>query len=238
MKKTGIIFLCSALAFTACKKEQNVNPDSPKGGKARSTQLAKMSSTDLADLVTVSERGYLVIAGSEAYAAYLNFLEESSVDEIAAFHNSIGFVSQASVQGQAGNYIAPSASNGEYVFSQTGMVQIGSILYRGVNSEGYLLAMPVSSLNDATYEAMVSRSFSPQTMCRLKPGGDYGDNLEAFVLTHTGFDEPSDPPTPPVVCERKVTHTYSAGGVTIMDESWYFLGIRYRHIITIHDDRP
>lgn len=164
MKKTGIILLSTALAFSACKKEQTTAPGNPAGSQSRTPALSKMAPASLADHISVSARGYLVIPDSNVYAEYINFLEGNSLEDIAAFHSTIGFISQASVEGQAGNYIAPSAANGAYVFNQSGMVQIGSILYRGVNTEGYLLAMPVANLTESTYAAMAAKTFLPQSM--------------------------------------------------------------------------
>ena len=242
MKRSGILILAAALLMTACNKQQalNTNPDpvSQGGSGTHPTTAAKKSANELADLIKVSANGYLVIPDDAAYAEYLDFLASSTVEEIAAFHSGIGFTSQAGVTGQAGNYIAPSADNGEYIFSQAAMVQIGGILYRGVNSDGYFLAMPVTSLNESTYEKLVAKTFDASTMCKLQVGGNYGEDLEAYVKDHIGTKDETTPPAPPVTCGKKVVYTYSAGGVTIMDESWYFLGFRYRHHITIVDDRP
>ena len=237
MKRSGIIILGSVLLFTACKKEQS--PVSPNpAGTTNTTTVAKKSASTLAGQVAVSDHGYLILPDEHAYAVYIDFLGSSSVEEIAAFHTSIGFTSQASVEGQAGNYIAPAENNGAYLFSQNAMIQIGQVLYRGVNSEGYYLAMPVSNLNENTYSALVAKSFNPSVMCRLKVGGNYGENLAAFVTGNVGFDDNTNPPPAPEICGKKVTHTYTGGGVTIVDESWYFLGFRYKHVVTIYDGRP
>lgn len=234
MNKVGIILLGSILLFTACTKEKS--PVMPE--KSKLSQLpvtSRITSDDLTDRISVSERGFLILNDSNAYADYLNFLEENSAGEIATFHGTIGFSSQVDIPGDADNYIPPTAMmNGAHVFNETGIVQIGSVIYRGVNSDGYYMAMPASHLNDETYAALASKEFDPMVMCKLKVGGDYGDNLEAFVNSHIGYSDPSTPPTPPEICERKITHIYSDGhGTYIIDESWYFLGYRYRHVITI-----
>lgn len=238
MKRTGIIIFAGALLFTACQKQQLSNPLVDTTKKSDQFSNARKAGNSLVDQVKVSSYGFLILADSNAYADYLNFLDSNTAEDIRAFHSSIGFTSQATLADQAGNYFNPSVHNAEYIFSQTAMIQIGSVIYRGVNSEGYYLAMPISRLSETTYNALASKTFDREGMCRLKVGGDYGDNLEAFVNTHVGYDDPSQPPTPIDVCGRKITHTYSGGGVTIVDESWYFLGFRYRHVVTIYDGRP
>ncbi|MBN9482164.1 MAG: hypothetical protein BGO70_16460 [Bacteroidetes bacterium 43-93] len=238
MRRFSFIAICGLLFLTACKKEQLTKADStPAPAKSKLYNAASISPDGLADEVSVSAYGFLVLPDTNVYAHYIDFLDSNSANNIAAFHSSIGFSSQAAVQGQAGNYIPPSVNNGEYVFNQSGIVQIGSIVYRGVNSEGYLLAMPVNYLNAGTYAALVNKQFLPSVMCKLKVGGSYGDNPEAFILGNIGYADVAPPPPAPVICGKKVTHTYTTGNVTVQDTSWYFLGIRYRHevIIIIHD---
>lgn len=233
MKKISIVIACALIFLSACKKETAVTPQLQNVSKKQSN-TQRVAEDRLAGEVSVSPAyGFLIMKDSNAYADYLTFLDSNSTEDIMAFHSSIGFTSQATVAGEAGNYMAPSTNNGEYVFSTTGMVQIGNMVYRGVNSEGYFLAMPADRLNETTYAALAAKEFDGSSMCKLKVGGAYGDNLEAFVNANIGFSDGSTPPAPPVVCGMHQRYIYSGGGVTIIDDSWYFLGIRYRHIITV-----
>lgn len=189
MKKT-LIFICGlALLFGACKKDKST-PASVQNNPAQVHSAKRVALPNLANLVTVSSQGFLVLADSEAYPRYMDFLDSNNAQDITAFHQQIGFVSQAGTQVQGvGNYIPPSYSNGEYLFDPNGMVQIGDVVYRNVYAEGYFLAMPVSSLTLTTYQALVNKTFMPDVMCRLAVGGNYPVGMAAFVHSNIGLDD-------------------------------------------------
>lgn len=159
---------------------------------------SRLAPPTLASQVVVSPQGFLVIADSVAYGNYIDFLDSNNVVDIQSFTSAIGFTSQANVLGQAGNEFPTDHTNAAYVFDQNGIVQLGDVIYRGLNSSGKFLALPSENLNPATLSDLQAGIFNPSVMCRLTVGGSYGSGAEmsTFVRTHIGYDDPSpvDPP--------------------------------------------
>lgn len=166
----------------------------------------------------------------------MDFLDSNNATDIVTFLTDKGVTSQADVVDQAGNYFEPSTSNSEYLFNENGIIQIGSIVIRGVNDEGYFLAVQADELDSTTYNQLTNKVFDESRMCKLIIGGDYGTNLDSYISNHIGEDNTSTSPNPPVANCRKVVRWYASGtGVYVCDESWYFLGIRYKHRVTLYE---
>lgn len=238
MKKVLLVPALGLLCFASCNKQkdgpQNVQPDQTATVPGKVKKMTQIS-TVLADQISVSNYGFLVFPNEDVYAEYITFLNGNNANDIMSFLGGVGVASQVNIQGQAGNFITPDEDNGAYVFNQNGIVQIGDIVYRGINSEGSFLAMPVGNLTPSTYQLLVSKQFDPATMAKLRVGGDYTDDPHGYIMGHIGYTDQAPPVQPPVVCGLVITHIYTGGGTTIIDTSYYFLGIRYKHtIVVIH----
>lgn len=179
--------------MTSCSKKEQ-NEIAPSSRQQRST--SRIAPQYLPIDVQVSPYGFLVLDDSAAISGYTDFIYDNTASDIAAFHTAIGFVCQTSVTGQADNEIPASIENGEYLFNQDGIVQVGSMIIRGVNDSGYLLAMPVVNLNATNYQKLTTKTFDPSVMVKLKIAAEYMPDLETFVNTHPGYDGTNDPTAP------------------------------------------
>lgn len=194
MKRLAILCF-SVFLFASCQqksKQLEVTPTS-----SHSNGNYRLAPSTLASEVSVSFQGFLVFADSTAYADYIDFLDSNNTGDIQSFTSSIGFTSQVGVLGQAGNEFPADYTNAAYVFDQHGIVQLGDIVYRGLNSSGKFLAMPVEELTSATLSDLKAGAFNPTVMCQLNVGGNYGNSatMGAYVRTHIGFTD-NTPVTP------------------------------------------
>lgn len=200
--KLTILCLAASVLGTACKKESSSTPNQSTQGNQHSLSNMKVAPAGLANDVTVSPYGFLILNNG----SYVSFINNNNAADILQFQQSIDFQSQLTVSGQADNVIPTAPENGGDMFNRDGIVQIGGIVIRGVNNSGYLLAMPVEDLTAASYQQLASKDFDPQIMAKLRVGSDYfagstnDYNFEAFVRANIGHDGTNDPvissPTP------------------------------------------
>lgn len=230
MKKT-FLFASSALIVAStmiisCKK--NEIKGEITNTKTLTTQTARVAPTGLANVMTVSSRGFLVFASDgNALIQYTNFLSGNDAQDIQSFDNSISFTSQIVNGSGFDNYIAPSQDNLEYIFNTSGIVQFGDLIVRGVNSQGYFLVTKAENLNDDSYQKLVNKTFDPSIMYRIPTGDMNVDNLTTFVNTHpVGYDGGTGGTAQYILFGWKHHDIYTMGAYAYTVHSFYIFGVK------------
>ncbi|MBS1748260.1 MAG: hypothetical protein JST21_19055 [Bacteroidetes bacterium] len=225
MKKITSLSCIALLLFfvSSCRKTVNNEVQKKNFGQNKNNSY-RLASTDLNNAVGVSSYGFLVF-DSTALSLFSEFLKDNDTNDIHEFVGQKGIVPQIETFEHADNSIEPSIENCEFFFNKDGIVQIGDILIRGVNNDGYVLVLPVEYNSPENYQKLSSKTFDPSIMAKLLVSRDYAPSMSEFVRSNIGYNGTTTDSLPPIQAKFWGWGEWHRTGGVACHRHYYMFGI-------------